>query len=128
MSKSFSENFYVKKKLLLCFFSYSLFNILACTNDCQSSFYSFFCVHSYIVKVLNLNIILLCTHLYHFFPVPSYYQQCIHCVDSRQLCLMLVGCCEYMTEYLIGNNQRLIYWQPCHILKQLNATPGKQIK
>ena len=38
-----------------------------------------------IVKILNLYIILLCTHSYHFFPISIHYLQCIHCL--------------YVTEY-----------------------------
>ena len=30
-----------------------------------------------IVKILNLYVILLCTHLHHFFPVSIHYMQCI---------------------------------------------------
>ena len=33
-----------------------------------------------IVKILNLYVILLCTQLYHFFPVSIHYLQCIHCL------------------------------------------------
>ena len=32
------------------------------------------------VKILNLYIILLCTHLYHFFPLSIHYLQCINCL------------------------------------------------
>ena len=42
----------------------------------------------YVVKTLNLHIILLCTHLYHFFPVSIHYLQCIHCL------------LHYVTEYI----------------------------
>ena len=35
---------------------------------------------SFIVKILNLYIILLFTHLYHFFPVSIHYLQCIQCL------------------------------------------------
>ena len=36
------------------------------------------------VKLLNLYIIILCTHLYHthFFPVSIQYLQCIHCISQ----------------------------------------------
>ena len=37
-----------------------------------------------IVKILNLYIILSCSHLYHFFPVSIHSMQCIHCL--LQLC------------------------------------------
>ena len=33
-----------------------------------------------IVKILNLFIIILCTHFYHFFLVSIHYPQCIHCL------------------------------------------------
>ena len=33
-----------------------------------------------IVKILNIYIMLLCTHLYHFFLVSIHYLQCIHCL------------------------------------------------
>ena len=33
-----------------------------------------------IVKILNFYIILLCSHLYHFFPVSMHYLHCIHCL------------------------------------------------
>ena len=32
------------------------------------------------IKILNLHIILLYTHLYHLFPVSIHYLQCIHCL------------------------------------------------
>ena len=32
------------------------------------------------VKILNFYIIILCSHLYHFFPVSIHYLQCIHCL------------------------------------------------
>ena len=35
---------------------------------------------SIIVKILHLYIILLCTHLYHFFQVSIHSLQCIHCL------------------------------------------------
>ena len=34
--------------------------------------------HSSIIKILNLYIILSCTHLHHFFPVSIHNLQCIH--------------------------------------------------
>ena len=34
----------------------------------------------FIIKILNLYIILLCTHLYHFFPVSIHYLQWIYCL------------------------------------------------
>ena len=34
----------------------------------------------FILKILNLYIILLCTHLYHFFPVSIHYLKWIHCL------------------------------------------------
>ena len=33
-----------------------------------------------IAKILNLYIIILCTHLFHFLPVSIHYLQCIHCL------------------------------------------------
>ena len=33
-----------------------------------------------IVKILNIYIMLSCTHLYHFSPVSIHYLQCIHCL------------------------------------------------
>ena len=35
-----------------------------------------------IVKILNLWIIILCTHLYHFFLASIHYLQCIHCLNE----------------------------------------------
>ena len=53
-----------------------------------------------IIKIQKLYIILLCTHLFHFFPVSFHSLQCIHCL------LQL-----YVTRHLIGINQGLIEWQ-----------------
>ena len=50
-----------------------------------------------IVKILNLYIILLCSHLYHFLPVAIHSLQRIHCL------LQL-----YVMRYLIGIIQGLI--------------------
>ena len=38
-----------------------------------------------IAETKNLKIKLLCTHLYHFFPVSIHYQQCIHCLLHQTL-------------------------------------------
>ena len=38
-----------------------------------------------IVKMLNIYIMLSCTHLYHFFPVSIHYLQCIHCLLHQTL-------------------------------------------
>ena len=43
------------------------------------TFYALNTTHSFIVKILNLYIILSCTHLYHFFPLSIHYLQYIHC-------------------------------------------------
>ena len=37
---------------------------------------NFFCI----IKILNLYIILSCTHVYHFFPVSIHYLQCVNCL------------------------------------------------
>ena len=38
-----------------------------------------------LLNILNLFIIILCTHLYHFFPVSIQYLQCIHCLLHQTL-------------------------------------------
>ena len=53
-----------------------------------------FCLTCPIIIIMNTYIMLLCTHLYHCFPVSIHYLQCIHCL------------LHYVTEYLIGIYQR----------------------
>ena len=70
----------------------------------------------YIVKILNLYIILSCTHLSllsSIYPLPA----------MHSLLVTL-----YVTEYLISINQRLSKWQPCHIQMQLKLRPVKLVK
>ena len=70
---------------------------------CQTSM----SIHSIIVKILNLYIILSCTHLSllsSIYPLPA----------MHSLLVTL-----YVKEYLISINQRLSKWQTCHIQIQL---------
>ena len=76
------ECWLVASKLLLIV-SFLIFRPSRFKNNCSRHFYT-------IVKILNLYIILLCTHLYHFFPVSIQYLQCIHSL------------LHYVTEF-IGN-------------------------
>ena len=52
-----------------------------------------------IVKILNLYISLLCTPLYHFFPVSLHSLQCIHCL--LQLCptILLSLTCNFSNTF-----------------------------
>ena len=43
------------------------------------------CKIKIIVKILNIYILLSCTHLYHFFPLAIHYLQCFHCLLHRTL-------------------------------------------
>ena len=52
---------------------YIFFNIVKIANSLCLLEY----LHNiFIVKILNLYVILLCTHLYHIFPVSIHYLQC----------------------------------------------------
>ena len=65
----------------------------------------------FIVKMLNLYIILFCTHLYHFFPVSIHYLQCIHCllhyVTEYILCLVVVRPCKQNMFSISVNNDHV---------------------
>ena len=56
-----------------------------------------------IVKILNLYIIPLCTHLYHFFLVSIHYLQCIHCLLHFIFCVLHVHSKHYLIIYSLHN-------------------------
>ena len=77
---SFKREFLIVSTWLLDIFQSTITWTFLITRPVKTSFKDCSRWSVDIVKILNLYIILLCTLMYHFFPISIHYLQCFHCL------------------------------------------------